>query len=123
MNSFITGRIGHGTRRQTSDATAPGCTAYDVTRVPSNRRASSCVNRTFASFDTLYSGRPVGLSVGFRTASQSMPLAWKCIMLETFTMRAGALCFSRSSSSLVSRKWPTWLVPKASSNPLLVRPV
>ena len=34
--------------------TAPGCRLFDVTPVPSRRRASSFANRTFASFEREY---------------------------------------------------------------------
>jgi hypothetical protein len=79
MCRVMNARIGHGTRRKTSDATKPGCTAYVVTPVPAVRRASSCVNSTLHSLDTIYSRAPtiprfpMVRGVGRRSASKSMP--------------------------------------------------
>ena len=43
---------------------------------PPARRASSAENSTLHSLDTAYSGMPVILAVGRRTAPKSTPLAW-----------------------------------------------
>src|SRR5581483_8274023 len=51
-----------------------------------------------------------------------MPEAESWATLDTFTILEGALSLSLSSRRLVSRKWPTWLVPNANSNPLAVNP-
>ena len=48
MRRVISGRTGHGTRRQMSEATTPGCSAYVVTPVPAVRRASSCAEQHVA---------------------------------------------------------------------------
>ena len=73
--SLISARSGHGTCRHTSLATTPGCNAYVVTPLPARRRASSALNSTLASFDTLYSGNPERVAVGRRSAAQSRPRA------------------------------------------------
>ena len=73
MRRVMSGRTGHGTRRQMSDATTPGCSAYVVTPVPATRRASSCVNSTLPSLETAYSRIPVRPRAGRRSASKSMP--------------------------------------------------
>ena len=75
IRRVISGRTGHGTRRQMSEATTPGCSAYDVTPVPAMRRASSWVNSTLHSLDTAYSCSAVMLRAGRRTASKSIPRA------------------------------------------------
>ena len=75
MRLVTIGRTGHGTRRQMSEATTPGCSAYVVTPVPATRRASSCVNSTLHSLETAYSGSPVRPRVRRRSASKSMPWA------------------------------------------------
>ena len=67
------GLTGHGTRRQMSEATTPGWSAYVVTPVPAVRRASSAENSTLPSFETAYSRIPVIPRAGRRSASKSMP--------------------------------------------------
>ncbi len=62
-----------GTRRQMSEATTPGCSAYALT--PVTRRASSRVNSTLHSLDAAYSRCPVKVAVRRRAASKSMPAA------------------------------------------------
>ena len=73
MRLVTIGRTGHGTRRQMSEATTPGCSAYVVTPVPATRRASSWVNSTLPSLETAYSRIPVRPRAGRRSASKSMP--------------------------------------------------
>jgi hypothetical protein len=75
MRRVISGRTGHGTRRQMSDATTPGCSAYVVTPVPSVRRASSCENSTLHNLETAYPCIPVTPRSGRRSASKSIPRA------------------------------------------------
>ena len=71
IRRLMMSRAGRGTRRQMSEATTPGCSAYDDT--PATRRASSWVNRTLHSLETAYSRWPVNDGVLRRTASKSMP--------------------------------------------------
>ena len=73
IRRLITARAGHGTRRQMSEATTPGCSAYEVTPSPVNRRASSCVNSTLHSLETAYSRIPANDRVRRRSASKSTP--------------------------------------------------
>ena len=73
MRRVRSGRTGHGTRRQMSEATTPGCSAYVVTPVSATRRASSAENSTLASLETAYSRIPVRPRAGRRSASKSMP--------------------------------------------------
>ena len=75
IRRVMRGRTGHGTRRQMSEATTPGCSAYVVIPRPAVRRASSWLNSTLASLDTEYSGIAVRCAVRRRTASKSMPVA------------------------------------------------
>ena len=73
-----------------------------------SRRASAALKRTFASFDTAYSGSPVIERVRTRSFSHGgMPVVSACALLATVTMRAGADCLMRSRSSVVRRKCPT----------------
>jgi hypothetical protein len=73
MRRVTKGRTGHGTRRQMSEATTPGCSAYVVTPLPKVRRASSAENSTLHSLDTAYSCNPVMPRAGRRSASKSIP--------------------------------------------------
>src|SRR5262252_1446033 len=90
---------------------------------PSVRRASSAENNTLQSLDTAYSRIPIRLAVRLRTASKSIPLAWKWASLATVTTRDGALAARQPSSAVVSAKCPRWLTPKPSSKPSLVMPL
>jgi hypothetical protein len=85
------------------DATSPGQREFAVTRLPSSRRASSRVNRTFASFDDAYAAIPSYRRVACRSLKSS-PKTIQCNVELTVTTRAGALARSRSSKRVVSAK-------------------
>ena len=57
----------------------------------------------FASFETLYSRRPVMVAVDRRCASQSMALVSACALLATVTTRASGARSMAGSSKRVSR--------------------
>ena len=106
MRSFIRGRMGQGTWRQMSEAITPGCSEYVVTPVPLKPARQLLGVQHVGELRDRVLGQAGPAPVGWRTASKSMPVAAECASLATVTMRAGALCRRRSSSSSVNRKGP-----------------
>ena len=106
--------------------TQPGCTLTAVTPAPSSRFARALACSTFASFDWAYASQPSYARRSkwrsSRTILPSRPWARSWKQLDTFTTRAGALCFSLSRSKDVSRKCPRWFTPICVSKPSFVFP-
>src|SRR6185312_14057103 len=98
--------------------TTPGCAQLAVTPVPSSLRASSRVNRMFASLLLAYE-RQLSQPCS-RLGSPRSSLAAECASEVTVTTRAGADPVSFGTSRLVSRNGARWLTAKTCSNPSTV---
>mmetsp|Transcript_22339 Transcript_22339/g.75857 ORF Transcript_22339/g.75857 Transcript_22339/m.75857 type:complete len:265 (+) Transcript_22339:185-979(+) len=127
--SAISGRCHSGALptmwRPSSVSTKPGHSAFTVTADPPSlsRRASSLAKRMFAAFEAPYAAHGLYPSGTCPSAPVSSSSHARCAADATTTTRAPPSlpeASSCGSSSLVSSKCPTWLMPIWNSSPSLV---
>src|SRR5690242_865557 len=87
--------------RAKSERTNPGCTAFEVTPVPSSRPASSNAKRMFINFEVPYAVHWLYRCSPWRLSQRSRPIRWAFDAVQM--MRAGALAFN-----LGSRRFVRW---------------